>query len=112
MSLAFLRQLTVTASTKRNPAIASGKRSGTTTTQIASLKVSPLDPVSAELRNRLDIDTPHELLQCFTKGSHAILEGDILVVAGLEYPIKAVADWPDGTLPEAFKQLILEDLKR
>jgi hypothetical protein len=47
------RTMTVTASTKRNPAVSGGKI-GTAVTQVASLKCTPLDPVDAEARARCD----------------------------------------------------------
>jgi len=79
---------------------------------IASLSCTPLDPVDAELRTRLGLDTPHELLQTFVEGGLDIEEGDVLVVGSTEYPIRAVEDWdwrPDGA---EYDRLVVEDLKR
>lgn len=103
------RMLTVTASTKRAPAIASGKR-GAAATNVASLLCMPLDPVDPELRQRLALNTPHELLQTMTLETD-IREGDILVVAGKEYPVRSCAEWiwRGGT---SFRHLVVEDLKR
>lgn len=102
------RFLTVTAGTKRAPAIAGGKR-GTPVTQVASFLCTPLDPVDAEVRQRLGVQTPHELLQTFTKETD-IVQGDILVVASVEYPIRSCAEWVwRGT---TFRHLVVEDLKR
>lgn len=102
------RFLTVTASTKRAPAISSGKR-GTPVTQVTSLRCTPLDPVDPELRQRLALNTPHELLQTFTAET-AIAQGDLLVVSGVEYPIRSCAEWVwRGT---TFRHLVVEDLKR
>lgn len=71
------RFLKVKASTKRSPSMSSGKR-GSSTMQIRSLKCTPLDPVSAEIASRPDLETPHELLQTFADGGdafyHLILE--------------------------------------
>jgi hypothetical protein len=103
------RFLTVTASTKRAPAISGGKR-GTPTTKISSLLCTPLDPVDPELRQRLALNTPHELLQTFVKGALDILEGDILVVGANEYPIRSCAEWTWES--SRFLRLVLEDLKR
>jgi hypothetical protein len=105
---AITRFLTVTASTKRQPTISSGKR-GAPTTQVASLKCTPLDPVDPELRQRLALDTPHEVLQTFTQETD-IAEGDLLTVAGVDYPIRSCAEWAwRGT---TFRHLVIEDLKR
>ena len=109
-SLSFSRLATVTASTKRPPAVSGGKR-GSPVEHIASLKCTPLDPVDAELRERLGLKAPMEALQTFVQGGLDIREGDILVVGSTEYPIRAVADWtwpPDGA---DYQQLIVEELK-
>ena len=106
--MAMTRFLTVTASTKRAPTITSGKR-GAPADHVTTLTCTPLDPVDAELRQRLALDTPHELLQAFTQETD-IREGDLLVVGSTEYPIKSCAEWVwRGT---TFQHLILEDLKR
>lgn len=69
----FRRMATKTASTKRAPAISSGKR-GDATTKLTNLKCTPLDPVSAEIQKRIALDTPMELLQTFlTDGSGFLL---------------------------------------
>jgi hypothetical protein len=99
---------TVTASTKRAPAISDGKR-GEAVTNIASLKCFPLDPVDPEIRQRLGLNTPHEILQTFTQSNLDIKVGDVLVVSTREYPIKAVSDWSFGV--GDYLHLILEDLK-
>lgn len=100
----------VPASTKRAPARSGGKV-GAATTNISSLFCTPLDAVSAEIIERLGTNAPTEALQTFVQGSLDIVPGDILVVSGTEYPIRAVldGDWrPDGT---TYRQLILEELK-
>lgn len=105
---AITRFLTVTAATKRAPVLASGKR-GAPAVQVASLKCTPLDPVDPELRQRLALDTPHEVLQTFTQETN-IFEGDLLTVAGVDYPIRSCAEWTwQGT---TFRHLVLENLKR
>lgn len=106
------RFLTVAASTKRAPTVSGGKR-GAPTTKLASLTVTPLDPVEAELRQRLALNTPHELLQTFCDGDLDIREGDWLVVDGEEYPIRDVEEWAWGRgLQSAYRRLVLEALKR
>jgi len=109
MSTAFLCFATLTISTKRSPAVTGGKR-GTPTTFLTGVKAMPLDPVSPELRQRLALNTPHELLQTYVLGTQDIREGDFVVSGTQEYPVRSVAEWPssDGVL----RHLILEDLKR
>lgn len=105
----FWRMATITASTKRSPAASGGKR-GTPTAFIASLRCAPLDPVDPETRQRLAINTPHELLQTFVDAGLDILEGDILVVDGEDYPIRSAAQWL--WRGSEFVHLIIEELKR
>lgn len=110
MSTSFSSLATVTASTKRAAAISSGKR-GTPTTNITSLSCTPLDPTSPDLRQRLGLQTAHEVLQTYAEGTDLdIKEGDILVVGGREYPIVAVGDWTYSD--SSFKEIVVEDLKR
>ena len=106
---AFDNMASVTASTKRPPAVSSGKR-GAPVENVASLSCTPLDPVDPELRQRLGLDTPHELLQTFVDDGVDIVEGDILVVSSTEYPIKAVGSWTWQST--SYVHLVLEDLKR
>jgi len=109
-SAGFTLFATVTASTKRPPAVSGGKR-GSPVTQVTSLSCMPLDVVDAEIRERLGLETPHEILQTCIQGGLDIREGDILVVGSTEYPIRAVENWywpPDGV---EYLRLILEDLK-
>lgn len=100
----------VSASTKRPPAISSGKR-GAPATNVASLSCTSLDPVDPELRQRLALDTPHELLQTFVDNGVDIAEGDLLVVGSKEYPIRAVGDWYWREHAANYRYLVLEDLK-
>lgn len=108
MSKSFTLKATVTASTKRSPAVVNGKR-GPAVEEIASLSCWPLDSVSAELAERVGLETPHEVLHTFTEGNLDIVEGDILVVSSVEYPIKAVEEWE--WLGSEYKLLLLEELK-
>jgi len=67
----------VSASTKRPPAIASGKR-GVATTNLTGLTCTPLDPVSPELAQTAGLEAPYELRQTFlgdgTDYVHLIIE--------------------------------------
>ncbi len=71
------RLMTVTASTKRQPAVVSGKR-GAPVAHLADLTCTPLDPVDAELAKRMALDAPHEKLQTYVDGGdayyHLVLE--------------------------------------
>jgi hypothetical protein len=110
-SSTFLMLASETSSTKRPPALSGGVR-GAPETFIASLRCLPLAPVDAETRQRLGIDTPHELRQTFIQGGLDIAEGDVLVVGSAEYPIRAVEEWWWPWDGEDTLRLILEELRR
>lgn len=101
----------VTCGTKRSPASVSGVR-GDPATNLTGLKCLPLDPVSAELRVRLELDTPYELLQTMIEGGPDIKENDTLTVGSDEYVIRSVADWTWEPEETDTLLLILEELKK
>lgn len=106
----FAELASVTASTKRSGGIASGLESSYAE-NIASLKCLPLDPVSPEVAQGVEGLSFREILQTSVEGGLDIVEGDLLVVGGTEYPIRAVSEWtwpPDGT---DYMTLLLEDVK-
>lgn len=103
------RFLTVTASTKRAPAVSASKR-GTPAAYLTSVRCTPLDPVDPELRQRLALNTPHELLQTFVEEGNDIVQGDILVVGSNEYPVRSCGEWV--WRGATFLALVVEDLKR
>lgn len=110
MSKSFARAANVTARTKRRPDISGGKIS-TPALHLADFSCTPLDPIDPELRQRLGLNTPHELLQTLVDTALDIKEGDILVVGSTDYPIRAVGDWAATASMPAFKWLVIEDLK-
>lgn len=89
---------TVTASTKRNADLGSG-RTGAAVEELSTLPVSPLWPVSAETQRTLDLNSPREFKECYHVPAAVggtlpdVKEGDILVAGGSEYPIYYVAEW-------------------
>lgn len=106
----FARMATVTASTKRVGAIVNGLEPAPTES-IASLKCLPLDPVDPEVAQKMARLGFMEVLQTFVEGGLDIIEGDLLVVGGTEYPIRAVGDWYWGPSDADFVRLLLEDIK-
>lgn len=100
----------VTASTKRSPSLSGNKR-GTPVTNISTLKCTPLDPLDPTVLAHFQTNSPMELLQCFIKGTLDIVEGDWLVVSGVDYPIQAVSEWYWPMDNTTYLHLILEDIK-
>jgi len=74
---AMRRFCTVTASTKRAPGMSGGKR-GAPTVNLTALKSTPIDPVDPEIRQRLALNTPNELMQTYVDG------GDVFYALILE----------------------------
>ena len=105
--MTFAALATISCSTKR-ATIVGGKRSAPTT-NLTGLLCTPLDPVDPELRRRMQLETPYEILQTFITGDPDIVEGDVLVVGSSEYPIRAVGDWTWRST--VYRHLFLEDLK-
>ena len=84
------------ASLKRPPALADGKRGKATAVADSTFDCFPLMPVDPEVRQTLALDTPHKLYHTFAESDTEmdIREGDILVIGSNEYTIKSLADWP------------------
>ena len=101
------RFMTLRADVLRSPPVTDGRR-GVPEQHLTNIPCTPLDPVEPDLRERLGLRTPHELLQTFM-GDVDVREGDILVVNGQEYPIRSCAEWE--WRGETFRHLIVEDLK-
>ena len=98
-SASFTRLATVTASTKRPPALDGNGMRGEPVTEIEELTCTPLDPAEDQkardlaLRLRQVLDGPFELLQTCVDADLDIVEGDVLIVAGVEYPVRGVDVW-------------------
>ncbi len=83
----------VTASTKRSPAIVDGKI-GDPEAHLPGVKIYPLAPLDDQVRVMLNLTAVvAELWQTFTLETD-IREGDVLTVSSKDYHIKAVGDWP------------------
>ena len=94
----FELMATVMASTRRSGGISDGLEAAYAE-EIVSLKCLPLDPVSAEIAQGFEGLSFREILQTQVEGGLDIVEGDLLVVDSVEYPIRAIEDWtwpPDG----------------
>ena len=108
-SAAYLRMLSLSASTKRAPAISGGKR-GAAVAFISSLKISPLDPVDENVQRRYSTGTGIEVYQTFCGDGLDIKEGDILVYAAKEYAVRSVGNWM-WVNAESYLRLIIEEQK-
>ncbi len=107
MTASFDRMTTTTASTKRNPAPASGKV-GAPVTKISSLKIFPLMPASKEIVEKYRLSSPRDAYVTYTAGAPDVLEGDTLTVAGVDYRIKGVSPWPGS---QAYIELVVEKVQ-
>lgn len=106
---AFDRFASETAATKR-ATLSSGKASGHTS-YLTGVACMPLAPVDAETRNRPELQTFEVIKETYVKTGLDIIEGDLLTLGGVDYPIRAVENWPWAT-GVAYLRLVVEVLKR
>lgn len=110
MSLRLLA--TATASVKRATIVA-GKR-GAPATVLTGLRCTPLYPADAGAVNnlllRLKSETPYRILETFVLGRPDIQGGDLLVLDGDEYTVRAVAEWTMPGASRQFTHLMVEEL--
>lgn len=92
MSRSFTKMATVTASTKRPPAMADGKR-GAPVPYLTGLPCTPIDPVTSELQRQAVTEAPYVARQTFLQSGPDIRQGDLLVVGSTSYAIRAVEPW-------------------
>lgn len=105
---------TLTASTKRPPAVAGGKRSVPIAhlSGIACLPLVPVEPQRAnEYRQRPMSGTPVFLLETYAVGEHDVAAGDTLIIGAKEYRVIAAATWPEFSGVEAHTHIIVEEVK-
>lgn len=94
----FSRLAVVNATTKRQPPVVAGKR-GQAQAHLSAFMCTPLDPAEGQqardlaFRMRQVTNSPFELLQTYCDAALDIIEGDVLVVDGKEYPIRSVGRW-------------------
>lgn len=104
----FTAMATVLASTKRNPAAVNGKV-GAPLVHLDEIRIVPLMPVSPETAEQYQLRSPRETKQTFVEGASDIQEGDRLVVAGVEYVIRAVGEWTGADAD--YREVLVEQLK-
>ena len=105
---AFDKMATVTASTKRSPAMVDEKR-GPKVVYLTSVPCTPIDPLDPSIRMSLPLDVPVESLQTFVHDTYDILEGDNLIANSVTYRVVSVGeyDWK-GTI---YRAIVLLELK-
>lgn len=104
---------TVTASTKRNADLGSG-RTGATATNLSSLLITPLWPLDRDIITQLDINSPREYKQCFHVPATGaalpdVVEGDVLTVASADYRVYYVGEWESNSL--ACLRILVQEVK-
>lgn len=78
---------------------------------LVDLLCTPLAPVDAETRLRLQLDTPHIIWETHLQGSLDIKAGDKLVIDTVKYPIKTVESWTWLPTGDVRVRLIIEDTR-
>lgn len=103
---------TVTASTKRPPAVSGGKV-GSPATNLTSLLIVPLLPVGQDLIQEASLQNPREakVTYAFADSDNVlpdVAEGDLLVVGGTEYLVNYVKEYPRPTVGSFLEILVLQ----
>jgi hypothetical protein len=100
---------TLACTTKRAPTASTDGRVGTATAYLTGLRCMPLDPNTPESMREAATDINYRPLFTLIDGVHDIIEGDVLVVAGQDYPIHNVQryDWRGSE----YRLLMVEDRK-
>jgi hypothetical protein len=109
-SPSFLKLATVTAITKRTPAMSGGKVAEPIV-HVPQVRCTPIDPLTPEVATRLGLEAPYTGFQTFAAGEALdIAAGDFLVANGRTYGIRAAGlwDWKPG---EQYVALVLEHVK-
>ncbi len=111
---AFPRVATISANTKRLPAMDADKIRGAPTLYLRQIPCTPIDPVSADVVQSFGLDAAVEYLQTFIEGGKDVIEGDVLIpLAGLyedqELRVERAAEW--SWRNTSYVHLILEEDK-
>lgn len=110
-SLGLRRMMRLTATTNRAPAMVNGVRRGAMVAHLAGVKCTPADPVDAETKKRLGLESAYTLWQTFTAGGQDIQASDELLLAGKTYTIKVPESWGESTAGgDGLLRLIMEEL--
>lgn len=95
----------------KRAAMAGGKR-GSATLHLRALNATPLQPASPDVSLRLQLQTPHQVLETYIVGHHDIQPGDVLVVGDREFTIRGVAAWrAPGRRIGAYTHIVVEDVQ-
>lgn len=111
----FSRSAFIQATLKAPGEIVNGKRSGVMT-DVATVFILPLMPASNETVNRVQLQTPTDLLETYFEASAGLQakEGFVLSVSGVLYPVKDLSAWPYEVRPNnglRTYQIVVEDLR-
>lgn len=107
---------TKTLDVKRPPAMSGGKRGQPVAVDgLAALPCLPLAPVqparAQELIARWKFPAAVVLLETWVAGKHDIRHGDVVVLDGGEYPVRAVAAWTAFGGAGEHTHLVVEDVR-
>lgn len=108
---AFWHLATKTASTKRRPKVSAGL-SGAPVIHLGNIRCTPLNNASGgdELRITYKIETLNILLDTMVDDDEDIVQGDIMVMDDVEYPVRLVLR--KHFRGETYRRVIVEDLRK
>lgn len=106
------RMMRYTVSTKRRPAPDANGKQGVPVTYLATLKVTPIDPLNTdEFHNlilRYKIEEPYKVFGCYCETTADIKAGDVIVWNSREFLIKGVGIWDDKN--DTLYEIILTEM--
>lgn len=112
ISSSMKRMMRYTVSTKRRPAADSTGKQAAPVLHLASLKVTPIDPLNTdEFHNlilRYNIQEPYKLFGCYCETSEDVAIGDVIVWNDREFLLKGCGVWNDG--PETLYEMVLTEM--
>lgn len=109
---AMKRMMRYTVSTKRRPVPDADGKQGAPVIYLASLKVTPIDPLSTdEFHNlilRYKIEEPYRVFGCYCETTADIRAGDVIVWNNREFLIRGLGVWDD--VEETLYEIVLTEM--
>lgn len=108
----FASMATESMTTQREPDYAGGKIGNPVDHLTTAVPCLPVMPLTIEVAASLNVENPFEVCETYVDGDIDVKEGDLATIAGQEYQVFSVGDWPWVGATEDFKHLILREIKK
>lgn len=114
MSLSFRLVMDIPASTKRNPPATEGRVTGPVS-YLTGLFIEPLTQLTPDVVTQMGLDALIKHYATATDGANDVRDGDILTVAGRDYPVMNVTTWPwreFGATSQSKKRITVQEFQQ